>query len=158
MREGRKKGNAAKKQYCNDKTKSLSSSAKDVIIIWSYVWVLLREWRLPPRWRMVTNCWDSRLVRTRRLVIEIPGTLHCYLTNNQSEESHSFCCPHPKLLPENHQGVQVFWEWATHSPGLALAINFPLLQPQTFRFIWSHCIGHTSLALTALHFSLLRSH
>lgn len=152
------KGNAAKKQYCSDKTKSLSPSAKDVITIWNYLWVLLQELRLPPRWRTVTTCWDTRLVGTRRLVIEIPGTLPCYLTNNQLEESQAFCCPHPKLFLENHQGVQVFWEWATHSPCLALAIFFPLLQPQTFRFLWSQCTGHTNLALAALYFSLLRPH
>ena len=46
-----------------------------------------------PRWRMVTMSWNPRLVGTRSLMIEIPGTPPCYLTTNQSEESHVHCSP-----------------------------------------------------------------
>ena len=49
-------------------------------------------------WRMAATCWaqalDPRLFRTRRLMIKIPKTPHCYFTTSQWEESHeSFSLP-----------------------------------------------------------------
>ena len=50
---------------------------------------------------------------------------------------------HKNFFPETHQGVQVFWAQATHSPCMALAINISLLQTLMFWFIWPHCVSGT---------------
>ena len=42
---------------------------------------------------------DPRLVGTRRLMIKIPETSPCYLTTNQSEESHVPCNRYPAMPP-----------------------------------------------------------
>ena len=59
------------------------------------------------------GCTDPGLVGTRRLIIEMPKIPTCYLTHNQSKESHTPCSPHlkpclQKLFPENYQRVQFF--------------------------------------------------
>ena len=56
---------------------------------------------------------DPRLAGTGRVMIKIPKTSLCYLTTNQSEESHAPCSPHPKCC---YQGAWVFWALAAHSP------------------------------------------
>ena len=60
---------------------------------------MLQELKPSPRWRMVTTFWEARLVGTRRLMIEIPGTSPCYLTTSQSEESHTPYSHHPQMMP-----------------------------------------------------------
>ena len=66
-------------------------------------WSNLAAARPPPRQKMVaiSTCWDPRLVGTRRLMIGIPGIPPCYLTTNQSEESHVPCSPSPNVAFKN---------------------------------------------------------
>ena len=99
---------------------------------------------------MVTSGWaqtvDPRLVGTRRLMTEIPGTPPCYLPTKQSEEGHTPCRPPfrfclQKLYPETHQGFQSF----KHKPPILLAWKWKLLscvcslEPQELYSPWNPC-------------------
>ena len=84
-----------------------------------YLWVLLKELRSPPTWRMVTSCW----------VLE-----HLfYLASNQREESHTSYSPHPKPIKTFHwrplRGLRFF----EHEPLVLLAWPFskPLSAPNS---------------------------
>lgn len=126
-----------------------------------YVWQLRRNhykyisqkpttcWGLHPgaRWKLQEQKhMDPRLVGTRRLMVEISGP-PCYLTSNQSEESHISWSPTPRFAFKNSSlkatgKFGLFEHWDVHSPCLALAINLSLLQTLTLWFAYLPCRAH----------------
>ena len=63
---------------------------------------------------MVTICWTQahRLAGTRRLMIKILKTSHCYLTTNQSEESSWAATLTPNVAFKNHS-LKAIWEFGS---------------------------------------------
>ena len=128
---------------------SLIPSSWDICNNLIQIFWVLQELKPSPRWRMLGTFWEARLVGTERWMIEIPLTSPCYLTTNQSEESHTPYSHHPQMMPlktipwklmeRESLGLSSRNHLFLHGPCNKLS----LLQILIFLFVCSHCSAGT---------------
>jgi len=107
-----------------------------------------------------STCMDPRLVRTKRLMSEIPETLPWYLTTNQSEDSPTPASFTPDFAYKN-SSIKAMWEFESlqhELPALpAWPCSKPLSAPDSNILVClaSLCIGHRNLGLITGSLTLL---